>query len=138
MIGNASRSWVLAAVMLLLVSCGGDPNAGSSPTDGDSAGCADVIGGSLVPTASGFTIEATVRSADTGWEKYADAWQIRAPDGVVLGERVLTHPHVDEQPFTRSLSAVAIPPDVERVTLIAHDLVSGFCGAALELEVPHP
>jgi hypothetical protein len=44
----------------------------------------------------------------------------------VLGERVLLHPHVDEQPFTRSLSGVAIPSDVEQVTVRAHDNVDGW------------
>jgi hypothetical protein len=29
---------------------------------------------------------------------------VRTPDGVELGLRVLAHPHVQEQPFTRSLT----------------------------------
>lgn len=33
----------------------------------------------------------------------------------VLGDRSLLHPHVNEMPFTRSLSRVTIPEDVEAV-----------------------
>ena len=49
-----------------------------------------------------------------------------ARTGRCSGERVLLHPHVDEQPFTRSLSGVAIPSDVEQVTVRAHDNVDGW------------
>ena len=42
----------------------------------------------------------TVQHADTGWDHYADAWEVLAPDGTVLGTRTLLHPHTDEQPFT--------------------------------------
>jgi hypothetical protein len=83
-----------------------------------------------------YRFEVTVLSADTGEEKYADRWEVRAPDGTVLGARVLTHPHVDEQPFTRSQSGISIPDEVSTVTVLARDSVEGFCGEALEVEVP--
>ena len=76
----------------------------------------------------GFTVTATVASADTGWEKYADAWEVRTLEGDVLGTRMLAHPHVDEQPFTRSLTGVEIPDDVDRIEVAARDSVEGFCG----------
>lgn len=92
-------------------------------------GCAHVIGGSVEPLADGtYRVEATVRSADTGWDKYADAWEVRTTDGTVLGVRELLHPHETEQPFTRSLSAVEIPEGVDEVVLAARDSVEGFCG----------
>lgn len=83
-----------------------------------------------------YTVSATVSSADTGEDKYADAWEVRSGDGTVLGVRELLHPHVDEQPFTRSLNDVAIPDDVETVTLAARDSVEGFCGDVFEVAVP--
>ena len=58
-----------------------------------------------------------------------------APDGTVLGVRVLTHPHVDEQPFTRSLSGVAIPPGIDTVTVRARDSVHGLGGVEIEVNV---
>jgi len=99
-------------------------------------GCAGVVGGSIEATEGGYRISATVLTSDTGWEKYADAWEVRAPDGTVLGTRILAHPHVDEQPFTRSLSGVVIPDSVVTVELAARDLVEGFCGQTFELTVP--
>ena len=101
-----------------------------------SEGCADVVAAAAAVQLDGaWTFEVTVSSADTGWEKYADSWEVRTTDGTILGERILAHPHVDEQPFTRSLTGVSIPDDVGTVLLVAHDSVSGFCGAEFMLDV---
>ena len=51
-----------------------------------------------------------------------------APDGTVLGTRVLLHPHETEQPFIRALGGVKIPENVAEVTLRAHDRVHGYGG----------
>jgi len=88
-----------------------------------------VIAVEVVPEGDGrFAFRTTVRSSDTGWDKYADAWEVVAPDGTVLGTRELLHPHTEEQPFTRSLAAVAVPTGVDRVVVRAHDSVAGWCG----------
>lgn len=63
--------------------------------------------------------------ADEGWEHYANGWGIYALDGTQLGYRVLAHPHVNEQPFTRSLSNVTIPTGMTQVIVRPHDLVHG-------------
>lgn len=70
-----------------------------------------------------FTV--TVRHADNGWEHYADRWEVLDESGRILAVRVLRHPHVDEQPFTRSLIGVVLPAEVERVRIRAHDSVHG-------------
>ena len=80
------------------------------------------------------TFTATVEHADTGWSHYVDRWEVVGPDGEVIETRRLRHPHVDEQPFTRSLPGVGVPPDVEEVTLRAHDSVHGLGGT--EVQVP--
>ena len=101
------------------------------------AGAADVVDARAVRTSRGtLTFEVTVRHADTGWEHYADMWEILAPDGTVLGTRVLHHPHTDEQPFTRSLSGIVIPSRITRVTIRAHDTVHGWSGKAFSLVLP--
>ncbi len=99
-------------------------------------GCADVIGVEIAPAGDGFTVSATVRSADTGWDKYADRWEVRTLDGDVIGVRELAHPHETEQPFTRSLSGVEIPPEVTEVQVWARDSVAGFCGRPFTATVP--
>lgn len=96
-----------------------------------------MVDGEIERSADGaYIVSATVSSGDTGWEKYADAWEVRDEDGTVLGARELLHPHVDEQPFTRSLSGVEIPDGVDRVILAARDSVEGFCGDEFEVAVP--
>lgn len=131
--------------LLLLSACGGgehDANSsgGSAEVDGVTTaqvrGCADVIDATVSEQDGTFTIAATVSSADTGWDKYADAWEVRDETGAVLAERVLTHPHESEQPFTRSLSGIVIPGEVAEVTIAARDSVEGFCGDVFVLEVP--
>lgn len=102
------------------------------------AGKADVVAAKIVREASGtFSFDVTVRHADTGWSHYADRWDVVAPDGTVLGQRTLYHPHVDEQPFTRSLSGVKIPQSVKTVTVRANDSLDGLGGAEMTLDVPH-
>ncbi len=78
------------------------------------------------PGAAGWTVSVTLRHADTGWDDYADGWRVEAPDGTVLGTRELLHPHVDEQPFTRSLSGVAIPEGLAELRIRARTSVSGW------------
>ena len=101
------------------------------------AGEADVTGVDVSAEAEGrFRFEVTVRHDDEGWDHYADKWEVLSPDGAVLGTRVLLHPHENEQPFTRSLSGVAVPDGVREVTVRAHDKVHGFGGAELTVTVP--
>jgi hypothetical protein len=101
------------------------------------AGKADVIDAKASKGADGtYTISVTVKSDDTGWDKYADRWEVVAPDGMVLGTRVLAHPHEDEQPFTREQSGITVPADVKTVTIRAHDKVEGFGGKEFTLQLP--
>ena len=83
-----------------------------------------------------YKFDVTVRHADEGWEHFENKWEVTAPDGTVIGTRVLAHPHVEEQPFTRSLSGVKIPENLAEVTVRAHDLVHGYGGKTVEVKVP--
>jgi len=101
------------------------------------AGEADVIEVNARPVGNGlYSFDVTVRHADEGWKHYADKWDVVSPDGTVLGTRTLYHPHVDEQPFTRSLSGVKIPAGIDKVTVRAHDLVHGYGGKTVKVAVP--
>lgn len=83
-----------------------------------------------------FDFDVTIRSRDTGWTRYADRFEVLDPDGRVLGTRVLFHPHEHEQPFTRDLHGVRIPPGIRRVTLRAHMKGVGHDGATLQVALP--
>lgn len=67
----------------------------------------------------------TISHADEGWSHFANGWQIFSPSGELLGHRALAHPHVNEQPFTRSIRDIKIPPLTDSVILKAHDSVHG-------------
>lgn len=141
------------AVGLVLGGCGGDDadplsSDTSSPPgsttvvasttgsgNGAGTGCADVIDATATQAGDEWVISATISSADTGEEKYADVWEARDEDGTVIVERVLTHPHVDEQPFTRSAAPVAVPADIQTLAVVAHDSVSGWCGEPFTLHL---
>jgi hypothetical protein len=101
----------------------------SSPAEGSEEG-------------STWTFHVTVQHPDTGWADYADGWDVLIPDGTVLKPdpespftRLLLHPHVDEQPFTRSQSGIVIPPGITQVRVRAHDLVDGFGGREVVVDL---
>ena len=87
-----------------------------------------------------FTV--TVEHPDTGWEDYADGWDVVLPDGSVVKPdpdspftRLLLHPHETEQPFTRSQGGIVIAPGITFVTVRAHDLVDGFGGREIIVDL---
>ena len=89
-----------------------------------------------------WTFQVTVSHPDIGWDDYTDGWDVVLPDGTVLKAtsehpftRLLIHPHVDEQPFTRSQSSLQIPAGIETVTVRAHDIVFGFGGREVDVNL---
>ena len=77
----------------------------------------------LEERAGTWHVSVTLHHEDSGWDHYADQWRVVDEQDNLLAERVLFHPHVNEQPFTRSQSSVAIPATAERVFVEAHDKV---------------
>jgi len=113
----------------------GAPNQGAANADVEYVRAVQAADGT-------WKFHVTVRHPDTGWEDYADGWDVLTPDGEVIKPdpssaftRLLLHPHETEQPFTRSQSGVAIPPDVTQVRVRAHDLVDGFGGREVVVDL---
>jgi len=88
------------------------------------------------PSDGGYSFAVTLKHPDTGWEHYADGWEVLAPDGTSLGMRVLAHPHVNEQPFTRSLGGIVIPEGTTEVTIRARDNVDGWTAETYTFALP--
>ena len=113
----------------------------TQPAEGE--GNADVMYVRAVQGQDGsWTFHVTVQHPDTGWEDYADGWDVVLPDGTVVKPdqdspftRLLLHPHENEQPFTRSQSGIVIPPGVTEVHVRAHDLVDGFGGRVVVVDL---
>ena len=100
------------------------------------AGEADVVEVEVSRLGDGqYRFDVTVQHGDTGWDHYADAWDVLTPGGTVLDTRVLAHPHVDEQPFTRS-KTVPVPSGVRQVIVRARDSVHGEGGRTIEVSLP--
>jgi hypothetical protein len=101
------------------------------------AGEADVVAAEATCDANHVCrFSVTVRHADAGWDHYANRWQVLSKSGEVLATRVLRHPHVNEQPFTRDLRGVEIPAEIRRVRIRARDSVHGEGGAEVVVELP--
>ncbi len=99
------------------------------------AGEADVIDVDVNKNSdNSYNFSVTVFHKDTGWDHYADKWEIIGENGIVFGTRILHHPHVNEQPFTRSLAGVEIPAHVKTVTIRAHDSVHKFGGKTVAVK----
>jgi len=149
----------VAVVVLLagaVIGCGGSDDASTSETatstietpttDASTTGTPapaagdgsypDVVDATVERNGDTFTFDVTISSPYDTPERYADAWRVVGPDGTVLGVRELLHDHQNEQPFTRSLSGVEIPDDVDTVTIEGRDQVNGWGGATVEVELP--
>ena len=149
-----SISILITAIGLLLMACQSKGSTQMPPTNvptdvpsptppSERVADADVLHVRAVQASSGkWTFHVTVRHPDTGWQDYADGWDVVAPDGAALRPdpsgpftRLLLHPHETEQPFTRSQSRIVIPEGVAQVRVRAHDLVDGFGGREVTVDL---
>ncbi|MEO1238282.1 MAG: hypothetical protein AAFW64_01215 [Pseudomonadota bacterium] len=78
------------------------------------------------PQGEAWRFDVTLSHGDTGWDDYADGWRVELADGTILATRTLLHPHVNEQPFTRSQSGVEVPDTVTEVFVRASTNVDGW------------
>ncbi|MGY0400236.1 MAG: hypothetical protein ACWIPH_10020 [Ostreibacterium sp.] len=105
------------------------------------AGEVDVVGAKIdcdTETDTGCRVSVTLSHADEGWNHYADRWEILSPTGEILATRVLAHPHVDEQPFTRSLNNVILPKGLTEIIIRGHDSVHGYTGKTQKISLTKP
>lgn len=157
---TTSATAVIAALAFATASCG---DSGDSPSTDDPAATAstttaapfevtqrcdpedfscdptelfpDVLDATATFDGSTWTVSATLSSPYDSPERYADAWRVVGPDGTVYAERILTHDHASEQPFTRSQSGIEIPDAVTTVTIEGRDQISGYGGQTFQLEL---
>ena len=88
----------------------------------------EIVQASANRVGMGWRIDVTLKHPDTGWDHYADGWEVLDKDGNRLGYRELMHPHVDEQPFTRALVNVMLPDGIREVYVRPRCSVAGWTG----------
>ncbi|MCZ6474266.1 MAG: hypothetical protein O6934_12575 [SAR324 cluster bacterium] len=115
-LGNWAR-WALLAGLVGLLLAGAPLMLAASPSDIQQV--------RFTRSAGQWRVDVTIRHADTGWEHYTNVWVVETMEGKLLGKRVLYHPHVSEQPFTRS-HTVTIPRGISKVRVRAGDNVDGI------------
>ena len=106
------KSTTLAAILVLL------PLLATADTP-------EIVSVNATQSGDTWRLDVTLLHEDTGWDHYADGWGVYAVDGTEVGYRSLAHPHVNERPFTRSLSGIHIPVGTTKVILRPHDLIHG-------------
>jgi len=95
----------------------------------------EIVNVYMQETDSGWRAEVTLKHNDTSWEHYADAWRVVDRNGHLIKTRVLFHPHINEQPFTRSLSGISIPADQSIIYVEAHDKQHGWSKQRVEIDL---
>lgn len=83
-----------------------------------------------------FDFFVTISSPYDSARRYADGFQVSDGRGRIFGEKTLWHHHGNEQPFTRALTCVKIPPPTAQVVVQARDQVSGYGGAKVAADLP--
>lgn len=126
-------AWVIPLVLLCVQPMNVAAQAASLPFQKHP----DVVAAKVRASGPGrFDFDVTVSSPYDTSARYADAFRVSTADGVVLGERVLLHDHADEQPFTRDLYGIAVPPGVKQVLVQARDSKFGYGGKTVGAPLP--
>ena len=99
------------------------------------AGDPEIVDVSVRKSGMIWSVSVTIRHPDTGWDHYADGWEVLDSSGVRLGYRKLMHPHVDEQPFTRSLNGLVIPDGTREIFVKPSCSKHGWSGDAVRVEL---
>lgn len=83
-----------------------------------------------------YTFNVTIRHEDTGWDHYADRWEILNLQEEIIAVRSLRHPHMKQESFTRSLPFVPVHQDTKEIKVRAHCSVDGFTGKQVVIKLP--
>ncbi len=112
------------SVCILLLAC--DPIARQvTMSPAEELPDARILSVSTSGSEGAYSFSVELSSPDTGCDQYADWWEVMSDSGTLIYRRILTHSHVNEQPFTRSGSPVPIAAD-QSVWVRAHMNNTGY------------
>jgi hypothetical protein len=116
-------------LLVFLVACQVPPPATVQHASTRTAATADVVSVGATGMPGAYRFDVGVQSPDRGCDQYADWWEVMSQDGRLLYRRVLSHSHVEEQPFTRS--GEPVPVEAGAVVWVrAHMHPTGYGGTA--------
>lgn len=122
---------LLLVVTLWLFCCSTDNGNTASNADEDMSdtettnGTASITEVDFAGGENQYTFSATISSPDLGCQQYADWWEVIDINGNLLYRRILSHSHVNEQPFTRAGGPLTISENTE-VYVRAHMNTTGY------------
>lgn len=95
----------------------------------------DILGAVAAKSGMSWRVDVTLEHPDTGWDHYADGWEVLDTNGNRIGYRLLHHPHVNEQPFTRSLTDLDLPGGTRTILIRAHCSVDGWSDKTFRVDI---
>ena len=125
---NVLKSLIVLIFILISVclpACSDNAVKVDEEDNSDSQPAANVLSVRVTGSEQAYQFSVEIRSDDTGCDQYAAWWEVIAADSTLLYRRILTHSHVNEQPFTRSGGPVAINAD-DIVYVRAHMHPAGY------------
>jgi hypothetical protein len=130
---RVTTSWLIKGLIAAIVTGAAMPLAARDPDQK----FPDILAAQVTPRGADiFDFDVTVSSLYDTPRRYADAFRVLSPDGRPLGERVLLHDHANEQPFTRELQGVRVPPGILVVVIQGRDKANGYGGKTLDVALP--
>lgn len=113
---NKIQSYIAIIIAIVFIACSESVNIDSMESVDEFAKITAVecTGGP-----NNYILAVTIESPDIGCAQYADWWEVFYPDSTLIYRRILTHSHVEEQPFTRSGGPIDVGPD-EFIYVRAH------------------
>ncbi|HEY6635633.1 MAG TPA: N-acetylmuramoyl-L-alanine amidase, partial [Acidimicrobiia bacterium] len=96
----------------------------------------DVTAATLRETEGLYEFIVTISSPQDSEERHADAFRVIGDDGIVYAVEELEWTGGEPQPFTATVTGLAIPESVNRVTIEGRDLVYGWGGGTVEVPLP--
>jgi hypothetical protein len=137
---NIVRFLSAPLLILALLACAANEPGFAAPAAAEHQANADVVFVKAEQGQNGrWRFAVSVSHPDTGWDDYADGWDVVDANGLVVKAngakftRLLAHPHVGQVPFTRAQGGLDLTTDT--VTVRAHDMVDGWGGKEIVVDL---
>lgn len=81
-------------------------------------------------------IAVTIQHDDSGWDHFADGFEVQAPDGTRLGYRELTRPNVGQRTQDVDMTGLKLPEGIGYVLIRTRCSLVGWAAEPVRLDLP--